>query len=396
MKSKILVITDDIENFKIIKNKITLKRECDKPLHCSFKEAKQFLSRDLYDVIIAEEVKDFSKILPSAQNAGAEVILFRCDDNADFEKFYQKGVFDCFNINIENSEFNHKILNCLKYVNLKRTVDLNFAYFEGRGILKTKNKCFNLQYLKEIFEEIPNINDSVFCTITLDENVRTKVSLNKLAGVIKKSLRINDIFVKGSSENFYVILNNIEFGKAHNFIEINQSKIGKDLIIRAGLSKIDYQTLEEVQKNACDALQFAIKNNKTVGVLADKSDEDSWLETDFAAEKQYKLFVKAYERKLKNIVEPLFYRFKKENETKFNVIQYANTSECAFCFKSEHGKSELILRYDGQTCVNAQINHDGLNSPENSRFKITLDKLTEKELLKLLKNLKREFIKSGV
>ena len=396
MKSKILVITDEIENFKIIKDKFTLRRECDKPHYSSFKDAKQLLSHNCFDVVIAEEVKDFFKVFSFAQNSGAEVIMFRCDDGSDFEKYYQKGVFDCFNINAENSEFNNKILNCLKYSNLKRTVALNTSYFEGTGILVSKYKCFSLKYLREIFEEISQINDSVFCVITVDEDVKTKVLLKRLSGIIYKTLRACDIFAKGDNDSFYVVLNNVEIAGAKSFINILQSKIGNDIPIKAGLSKINYQTFEEALKNSEDALKYALKNGESLGIFAQDNTADAWLDTGFSSDKQYKLFVKAYERKLKNVIEPLFYRFKKENETKFNVIQYANASECAFCFKSEQGKSELVIHHGGNTVVDVQINHDGLNSPENSRFKITIDKLTEKELLKFLKNLKREFIKSRV
>ena len=106
----------------------------------------------------------------------------------------------------------------------------------------------------------------------------------------------------------------------------------------------------------------------------------------------------AFTKKLKEVITPVFFRFQKECETKLtntNVSQYANSIECVFSLKNENIHSELILRYNGFAKIKIEIVHSGLDSAENSKVEMPLSKLTEKELLKLLKQLKDEYKQSA-
>ena len=97
---------------------------------------------------------------------------------------------------------------------------------------------------------------------------------------------------------------------------------------------------------------------------------------------------------MKNIIEPIFFRFQKECETKLTntqVSQYSNNIESVFSLKNDILHSELILRFNGYAKFKIEITHSGLDSAENSKFEIPLSTLTEKELTKLLKQLKQEY-----
>ena len=65
--------------------------------------------------------------------------------------------------------------------------------------------------------------------------------------------------------------------------------------------------------------------------------------------------------------------------------------ECVFSLKSEKIHSELTIRYNGYTKFKIEISHSGLDSSENSKFDIELNKLTDKELTKILKQLRQEY-----
>ena len=102
----------------------------------------------------------------------------------------------------------------------------------------------------------------------------------------------------------------------------------------------------------------------------------------------------AFTNKLKTIITPVFFRFQKECETKLantQVSQYANNIESVFSLKNENIHSELIIRFNGFAKFIIEIVHSGLDSAENSKLEMPLSKLTEKELLKLLHQLKDEY-----
>ena len=96
-------------------------------------------------------------------------------------------------------------------------------------------------------------------------------------------------------------------------------------------------------------------------------------------------------------MEPVFFKTQKEYSKRLkstSINQYANTMESSFCLMSNEIQSELIVRFNGYSKLDIIITHSGLSSAENTKITLPLNKLTEKELLKLLKQLKDEYIQS--
>lgn len=394
MNNNIVIISDDIQIAELIKSKVNLRRFCDKPVCFSVKQAKKDLSNKNYSVLIIDENSvTVDKILSMTKNLNVEILVF--SSKIDYEKYKDYDIFGFVSEDSTSDDLGKTLLNCFKILNCKKQLAQNKMYLENVGIFNGKTESYNLKYLKEIFDDIPKKNHALLCIISLDDKVKTKVSTNRLAGIIKKSLRFNDILAQNNNGYFYILFENMSIQNAVSFIENIQSKIGNDLHIRAGLEKVGFQDFDEAEKNAQDSLQMAIKNEKIYESITSNNSEDIWLDTDHIEDnKQFKLFNKVYENKLKNIIEPVFFRFKKECGSKFDIIQYVNNIESAFSFKQDNDRSELILHYDGFTKINAELNHSGLYSVENSKFSIALNKFDEKELIKLLKRLKQEFIKS--
>ncbi len=90
----------------------------------------------------------------------------------------------------------------------------------------------------------------------------------------------------------------------------------------------------------------------------------------------------------------MFFRFQKDFETKLTntqVSQYANDIESVFSLRNEKIHSELIIRYDGYAKFNIKLTHSGLDSAEDTKMEIPLNKLTNKLLTSLLNQLKDEY-----
>ncbi|MBR1460154.1 hypothetical protein IJ596_00770, partial [bacterium] len=195
---------------------------------------------------------------------------------------------------------------------------------------------------------------------------------------------------------FYLLLQDITIEDASNIVQKLQDTMTEEFQIKAGIVKTGIQDFEELLKNAKDSLNSAIIHNQQVMSLSDI--EDNWLDEGEPAannKKQYKLFKKLQENKIKYVIEPTFFKVQKELSKKLNsssINQYTNPIESSFCIRSNNIQSELTIRFNGNSKVDTIITHSGLYSAENTKNTYLINKFNEKELTKLLKQLKEEFI----
>ena len=391
MHGNILIICDDSDKIKYLKEIINLKRFNDRPEFCSFKDAKKKLTATNYKIVIIEELQNISRYVALALNSGGEVFVL-CDEI----KRCENEVYGYIQNDITKEELEHRLINCFKYINLKTQIGLQNIHLSNAGLINGKTEIYSVKYLKEIFDDIEHANNRLMCLITLDDSVKTKVSSNRLAKIIKKSIRKTDLLAQSKNDVFYLILDNISSDEVCELIQNIQDNMGEELLIHSGISKIGFQSFEDVEKIVSDSLQKAIKNNTLCASIGEDIEKDSWLDLEIAPQKEFKLFRNVYEKKIKSVIEPAFYRFKTDCASKFKVVLYANAAESSFSFKREKGNSELSVVYDGKAGVIVKISHSGLDTPENSEFNIPLNKFSESELIKLLKRLKQEYLQSGV
>ncbi|MDR1326905.1 MAG: hypothetical protein LBJ74_00705 [Heliobacteriaceae bacterium] len=107
---------------------------------------------------------------------------------------------------------------------------------------------------------------------------------------------------------------------------------------------------------------------------------DDWLDTCME-EKEFKLFRRIYNKKLEEVIAPVFYRLEKANEDK-EIEQYTGLKESVFRIKNNMVK----IVYCGLGKVNIYTIYEGLDSPENTEVTIPLGKLTQKELTKIVED----------
>lgn len=403
--SNILLISEEDEVTELILKKLVLLRDNDKIKTSGYKEAKKILQNSICYVILLyiseNEQEQVIKLINAIKETktDAEIILIVKDINAELIlKAYDADIYDYLTIDSENFDFAIKTINCFKLQALKNVEQRNEKFLYQQGVIDEKTGLYKYNYLKEIFIDIADdlrIQNGIFAILTLDEKNKTKISTNRLAGIIKNSVRKEDIIATARGGKFYLILPNIDFDGTKNLIQKIQDKIGDNFKIRAGISKIGIQSFEALDKITQDSLKSAIQNDEmTASLSASLELANGWLDEEQAPHKDFKLFKVAFTNKMKNVIEPIFFRFQKECETKLTntqVSQYSNNIESVFSLKNDILHSELIIRFNGYAKFKIEITHSGLDSAENSRFEIPLSKLTEKELTKLLKQLKQEY-----
>lgn len=405
--NNILLISENAEATELILNKLVLLRDNDKIEICNnYKETKKALQNSLCCVVLLyANINDQDSVIKSIRTIkdtkqDIEIILIPSDINSEFIlKAYDEGIYDYITLESENFDFAIKTINCFKLRTLKNIEQRNEKFLYQQGVIDEKTNLYKYNYLKEIFIDISDdlrIKKGIFCILTLDEKNKTKISTNRLAGIIKNTVRGDDIIAIARGGKFYAILPNIDLDGTKNLLNKIQDRIGNDFKIRAGLSKIGIQSFETLDKLTQDSLKSAIQNNEMCISLTEQLNPvEMWIdEENISQHKDFKLFKVAFTNKMKNVIEPIFFRFQKECETKLTntqVSQYANNIESVFSLKNENLHSELVIRFNGYAKFKIEINHSGLDSAENTKLEISLSKLTDKELTKLLKQLKQEY-----
>lgn len=404
--NNILLISEDENATELILNKLVLLRDNDKITKCNCKETKKALQNSLYCVVLLyADIKEQESIFKTIKTIketkpDSEIILIPNDINTELIlKAYDAGIYDYVPIDAESFDFVIKTINCYKLRTLKNIEQRNEKFLYQQGVIDEKTNLYKCNYLKDIFIDIADdlrIQNGIFSILTLNDKNKTKISTNRLAGIIKTTVRGDDIIATARGGKFYLILPNIDLEGTKKLIQKIQDKMGEEFKIHAGMSKIGIQSFETLDKITQDSLKSAIQNDEmTVSLSEVTGMQNGWLEDeDQPRHKDFKLFKVAFTNKMKNVIEPIFFRFQKECETKLTntqVSQYANNIESVFSLKNEILHSELVIRFNGYAKFKIEINHSGLDSAENTKLEIPLSQLTDKELTKLLKQLKQEY-----
>lgn len=404
--NNILLISEDENATELILNKLVLLRDNDKITKCNCKETKKALQNSLYCVVLLyADIKEQELIFKTIKTIketkpDSEIILIPNDINTELIlKAYDAGIYDYVPIDAESFDFVIKTINCYKLRTLKNIEQRNEKFLYQQGVIDEKTNLYKCNYLKDIFIDIADdlrIQNGIFSILTLNDKNKTKISTNRLAGIIKTTVRGDDIIATARGGKFYLILPNIDLEGTKKLIQKIQAKMGEEFKIHAGISKIGIQSFETLDKITQDSLKSAIQNDEmTVSLSEVTGMQNGWLEDeDQPRHKDFKLFKVAFTNKMKNVIEPIFFRFQKECETKLTntqVSQYANNIESVFSLKNETLHSELVIRFNGYAKFKIEINHSGLDSAENTKLEIPLSQLTDKELTKLLKQLKQEY-----
>ncbi len=404
--NNILLVTDYEEVAKSISEKLILLRESDSISVCNIRSVKKMLENSLYSVVLLHETDDddytlkLISTIKEVKNDTEILLLLNSPNPRLILKAYDSGIFDYFTMESDEYDMLIKTVNCFKIRTIKDISNRNEKFLYQQGVIDSKTGLYQYKHLKEVFYELADnlkIQNGIFGIITLDDSTKTKISTNRLALAIKSSVRMDDIIAVGKAGTYYMIIPNIDVDGTKDLINKIQEKMGDDFKVRAGLAKIGNNSFETLDKNAQDGLVATIKNNTMLACIEDNIvPNNAWLDDDetFSKKKDFKLFKTIFDKKLNNVITPIFFRHQKEFETKLantSVSQYANNRECVFSLKNELIHSELTIRYNGYAKFKIEITHSGLDSAENTKMEIPLKDMTNKLLTSLLKKLKDEY-----
>ena len=116
-----------------------------------------------------------------------------------------------------------------------------------------------------------------------------------------------------SANRFYVLLEGTQLNGTFCVWEKIKRAIGEKHTINAGISVIDEKDFEALKNELLSALVEASSTNQDLIIVnkEKESSSDDWLEKINSAQKNFKLFKQAFNKKLEKVITPVFSQTKK-------------------------------------------------------------------------------------
>ena len=323
MANKIVLISDDKDFFDFIRAKLAL-RKSDELFTFSFDDVPERLELLKTSLLIINSESSKDKTLDLLRIfKGTPSIVITFNEDTDYKnKCYQAGAFDYIHLLVSESEFQARILPALSVIAL---LEKNLQYREilvKSNIVLPNNEVFlNYNYIldKELKEIKNNARKAVFVAISANDKTKFLTPSNVIETVILNNVRKNDILMNFASNKYFILLFDTDLTSAQKLWD----KIKKQLPQKfyAGFSIILNQQRQQLINEVLNKLHEAIsydkdcvnKNPNPVVTLS----TINGINSDCA---NFKLFRQEFEKKLEQVINPVFYHIQQKYTDKLAGI----------------------------------------------------------------------------
>ena len=391
MQRNIILVTNDnnIENF--LKTKLVLLREVDDIAVSNYANALNDIEKYSSDVVfvycsyeqeecleLIKEIKDIPVIL-LMENYDKDLLLAAFD----------AGIKDYLTLAATDADVLIRTIWALKDKYKQEKADMTENLLENLNI-KDKECAVYIDYQKIFDYEIENIKqtskDAVFMVLSPTDNAKLNTDEKTFASKLCALLRDGDIIAKAPNFRYYLLLNKTNTKGAFVLFDRIKTETGTD--VAAGISAINNQTFEELEYETLNANIDALSTGKEVIVVNHDAAAETWIdEINASPQKNFKLFKQAFNKKLENVIIPVFYRMQQiyeKNMPNAEIEQNVNEKQSIFIIKNDELENIFKITYPGFSKINIDILHDGLDSAENKRVSFNINELNEDFLEALL------------
>ncbi len=406
-KNNILLISEN-ENFsKVLAAKLIFLRQNDNIVLSDYNDAMNSVELYAPDIVLVYGKADdeiYNLISCLRKNKSLCIILITDAYDPEFIlSAYDCGADDFIMSSADSFEFVLRIVHNVKHNSTKLLYLRSLKVLEQLGAVDENTGIYNYQHAKQIIENYidDNLLDTgCFLALSSTQESKTKFDIEKLAIVVKNSIRVDDTVTFGKGAKLYILLPKADLNQALVvFNKIKESCSG-DFGICAGITSIAHKNFEEFEHEALNSLSNAVATNMDYSFAQDNQETlDDWLDDGEVSRKGYKFFRQMFNKKLEKVITPVFYRLQKTYEEKLfdtEIDQYTDEEQCVFKLKNKKQESTLKIVYPGFTKIIVYITHEGLDSPENKDIQIPLTKITQKELVKIVEDFIKEFKRASV
>lgn len=407
--NSILIISNSQEIGAQISDKIKLLRECDTIRVVSFLESISVLNSTQPSLMIVYCGKTDStgiiKEVRSISSLDKVPIIFVLDSLVEDILFYafDNGIDDFFFLTDPDSLILMRIFLTLQKSVMYKQAEINNQIMVSAKIIDSQTGIYTKEYVQTVFRHFfsksieENAEDTVFMYIKPMPLDKKRINLPKIANVIRKTVRGNDIVAYGKGIGFYLILYSAGADGAKSFAQRVKNALSNDCLVYINAADVStsFEETEQVlylgMKNQLEAGEFFsyisdLKKFIPVSEIVVK-DENGKKFDDFKKE-----FFTSFEK----MVAPVFYQMQSsyseklpEAEIKFNI----NETESNFSIKKDSYTSELLITYPTYIKLIMDIKHFAQDEkPVIRRLTFDFEDFSEEKLSSILTDVINEFI----
>ena len=358
MQSRVILISDDDNFFEYITPKLSLRRgdelfrfhydEITDKIHCFIgsviiinSEAREELSLEVLDVL-----------------EKASVIVFSYNENSDLKKeVFKRG--GCFYITLMTSDEEFSAILTSAY-QTSSLINQNKNYREllVKNNLLTPNNEVYVDYTSILDNELNKIKQTsaqaVLLAIAPNEKTKFLLQSNQIETIILNNIRTNDVLMNYAPNKYFLLLYDTDLKYAQKIWEAISAQIPEN--IYAGFTNVTTTIREQVVNEALNRLHEAIKKDK----YNDDFDKIKPIEIS-----NFKLYRQEINKKIENIVEPVFYHVVQKYSSKLYGITLnyeVNSRSNILKIKSRISCGEFRITTPGFSQINIDITYQSLNS----------------------------------
>lgn len=400
MKNNIVLVSDDENLAKEVASKLLFLRKHDDIEVINYTKALTIQDFTSFDTVLAHEASSKERTVDLVRylrkhSASNILLLINSNDSNFVLECYENGIDDFCFFDSDSEELVVRIVKLLKQNSSKLAHLRDKKLLEQLKVIDEYSKLYSYSYSKLVIENIIDyemLRSGAFLAISFMSLDNLNSNFDRLVELIKISVRSGDIVTLGKDKNIYLFLPYVNLNGAISVFRKIQENLDESCRICAGITELG-KNFVQMEIEALQALAQAI-STETQYVIYEKNEVslDDWLIDQES--KNYKLFRQIYNKKLQNVITPVFYRTQKDWENKLfgtEIEQYILDNECVFELKNKKQSSRLRIVYSGFAKIEIQIIHDGLDSPENEEIQIALTKLTQNQLTQFLESFILDF-----
>lgn len=393
--NNILFVSNEDAMLDQIADQLILLRNIDSILIRLYTDACQTIDEERpQSIIIAcssktEEENCLETIKLMKRHTVVPIILLLKEYDEDFIKEANKaGVSDCIPIEYSHSEILMRTIWSLQKNEMRETHKKTMLLLEQLKIIDGKTGFYttkqNTRIIKNNLDYITSNNISaVLMAVTPNKNSEIKISKDKLDEMLKKTVRSSDTVIMKDESVYYLILMNTNLSGAMIVWSRLTKNVGENGLVCGCMTAIENKNYKKLETSISNGLEVASQIPTNFLAISDEAGPNNrWLKFtgETATPYNIKLFKQMFDKKLEEVIKPIFEFAKKSAKRKLpNVeIEIISTEiNIKMVVKKDNKVSSLILEHSGSAFLNVYYMHAGLDSPENKTTKMDFDEITE-------------------
>lgn len=396
MADKLVLISDDVNFFDYFKSKLPLRKSDE--LFCfnfnDIPEKTHLISNAVLIVNSENAQKQTLELLSFFKNTPIIISAYNTDEEFKIN-CYKAGMFDFITPLISDKELQARLLPALSVSSLIQKSSRYREVLVQNNIISTNNEVY-IDYSYILDKELESINNSarksVFLAISPNDESKFLLQQNKIETIILNNIRMNDILINYAPNKYFLILHDTDLASA----EKTWNKISKqfDQKIFAGITLITKQNRQQLINEALNKLHRAI--NSTKGGIVQPV---STLNSNNTPINNFKMFRQEFDRKIDNIITPVFYQIQQRYATQLTGVtmqQGSGDGYGTFYIKGKHSVGCFRITSPGFSKINIDITFQKENNDiDSKRIVLEPEELEQGLLEDLLEQFISEYKKEG-